>query len=131
MFTGLLSLLGVGSFLGVIAKAFEAIIGAAAPALKAAVEFVIWFLKACWEGFCDVMDNVHTILFVGVIAAGTYLYAHNPLKDVQIFAGQKRVVKLNNEVKQLKATLKDMDAMLKACRTKSPSQRPTLGKVKR
>lgn len=66
MWSILLSFVGV---LGVIPSILKAIIEGATPLLKALSEFVVWLIKAMWEGFTDIMDNMKTLLTVAILVA--------------------------------------------------------------
>lgn len=52
-------------------------LSALSPLLKGLAEGLVSFSKSLWEGFLDVTDNGKTILFVGVVAFGTYLWGYS------------------------------------------------------
>lgn len=69
----LMSLFGI---LGVIPSILKAIIEGATPLLKALSEFVVWLIKAMWEGFTDIMDNMKTLLTVALLVLGPLSWQH-------------------------------------------------------
>ena len=74
----LMFLLGSFSLTSVIpslAKILATVVEASKPLMEGAFEFIVWFVKAMWEGFKDVIDSVYTILFVLVFAFSVFLYA--------------------------------------------------------
>lgn len=71
--TFLAGLLGI---LGVIPAVLKAIIESATPLLKAFSEFLVWLLKAMWEGFTDIMDNMKTLLTVGILVFVPLTWQH-------------------------------------------------------
>lgn len=44
------------------------------PTVGKAIRGLMDFVSKLWEGFKDVVDNVNTILFVGVVAVASFLY---------------------------------------------------------
>lgn len=69
----LMSLFGI---LGVIPSILKAAIEGATPLLKALSEFVVWLIKAIWEGFTDIMDNMKTLLTVALLVLGPLSWQH-------------------------------------------------------
>ena len=67
----LASLLGI---LGVIPAILKAIIEGATPLLKAFSEFVVWLIKAMWEGLTDILDNLKTVLTVVILVMSPICY---------------------------------------------------------
>lgn len=69
-------LAGLFGILGVIPSILKAIIEGATPLLKALSEFVVWLIKAMWEGFTDIMDNMKTLLTVSILVLGPLSWQH-------------------------------------------------------
>jgi hypothetical protein len=69
-------LAGLFGILGVIPSILKAIIEGATPLLKALSEFVVWLIKAMWEGFTDIMDNMKTLLTVAILVFGPLSWQH-------------------------------------------------------
>ena len=68
--------MGILALLGVIPAALKAIVEGATPLLKALSEFVVWLIKAMWEGFTDIMDNMKTLLTVAILVLVPLSWQH-------------------------------------------------------
>lgn len=94
----LLYLLPGAGMLASIGKIAATIVESAGPILKAASEFLVWFVKAMWEGLKDVVDNIYTMLFVLVLCAGVFFYTDKRADD----ECHVKVTKLEAQVKALR-----------------------------
>lgn len=69
------------SLIPVITKAISSFLEIATPILKAIAEAFVYYLKALWDGFRDMIDNVNSIIFVLTVCLLAGLYVHT--KEVE------------------------------------------------
>jgi hypothetical protein len=98
MLNFLLYLIPGAGLLPSLGKIVATIVESAGPIMKGASEFIVWFLKAMWEGIKDVTDNIYTMLFVATICAGVFFYADKRSDD----ECSVQVTKLEQQIKALR-----------------------------
>lgn len=87
----LLSILGLGGFVRILATILETI----SPIFQSIWQLLVWYIKRLWEGFCDILDNVSTILTVISLCIAVLLYSASLHKDTIIHQ-----CKANKQVKR-------------------------------
>lgn len=108
----MLGLLGLSGLLGLMAKVLGAIVEIATPILKAIVDGIIWiWQKILWPGIVDILDTWATVLTVGAMMAGLFLYIR--VNDD---------IRYNNQTRQLNACHGELKKLKR--RTPSTPQTP-------
>ncbi len=61
-------------------------LSAMSPLIKGAAEFIVSVVKSLWDGFLDMTDNGKSLLFVGAVALGAYLWglSHGLQKEPKV-----------------------------------------------
>lgn len=61
-------------------------LSAMSPLIKGAAEFIVDVVKSLWDGFLDMTDNGKSLLFVGAVALGAYLWglSHGLQKEPKV-----------------------------------------------